>query len=208
MQVTETSRVGLKRGCQITLASAELDAKVNEKLAKARSGFVMKGFRKGKVPMTLLRKQFGGQAFVEAMEDAARELMDSHFEKTGERPVKEPKIELVGQKWKDGEDVVFQMFYETLPEIPEIDLKAIHLERLVAKPDDADLDAKLEELAKELPHYVDGKKGAKARNGDQVLLDFKLLIDGKEFDGGDAEDFPVVIGERETVPGFNEQLIA
>ena len=80
MQVTETLNEGLKRGYEITLTAAELDAKVEEKLKEAQPEVEMKGFRKGKVPMALLRKQFGERILGEAMQEAIDGAMNDHFE--------------------------------------------------------------------------------------------------------------------------------
>ena len=132
MQVTETLNEGLKRGYTITLTADELDAKVNEKLAEAQPDVEMKGFRKGKVPMALLKKQFGQRVLGEAMQESIDGAMSSHFEESGDRPALQPKIEMQnGEEWKEGDDVVVDMSYEALPEIPEVDLKSIELEKLV-----------------------------------------------------------------------------
>ena len=148
MQVTETLNEGLKRGYSITIAAAELEAKVNEKLEEARPEVEMKGFRKGKVPMPLLKKQFGQRILGEAMQEAVDGAMSEHFEKSGDRPALQPEVTMVdGETWKEGDDVNVTMSYEALPEIPEVDLSKIELERLVAKADDASVDEALANLA-------------------------------------------------------------
>ncbi len=118
MQVNETMNEGLKRGYQITVLADELDPKVNEKLAEAQPDVEMKGFRKGKVPMALLKKQFGDRLLGEAMQEAVDGAMSQHFEETGDRPAMQPDVKMVGEDWKKGEDVEVEMTYEKLPEIP------------------------------------------------------------------------------------------
>ncbi|MGR3372975.1 MAG: trigger factor, partial [Pseudooceanicola nanhaiensis] len=126
MQVTETQNEGLKRGYQITLTADELDAKVNEKLVEAQPEIEMKGFRKGKVPMALLKKQFGQRLIGEAMQEAIDGAMNKHFEDSGDRPALQPNVQMKdGETWKEGDDVVVDMTYEALPEIPEVDLSDI-----------------------------------------------------------------------------------
>ena len=88
MQVTETLNEGLKRGYAITVTAAELDAKVNEKLAEAQPTVEMKGFRKGKVPLALLKKQFGQRLMGEAMQESIDGAMSDHFESWGDRPAR------------------------------------------------------------------------------------------------------------------------
>lgn len=208
MQVTETLNEGLKRGYTITLTAAELDAKVVEKLTEAQPEIEMKGFRKGKVPMALLRKQFGQRLLGEAMQDAIDGAMKDHFEASGDRPAMQPKIEMQGgETWKEGDDVVVDVSYDTLPEIPELDLSAVELERLVVKAEDASVTEALENLAKTAQNFEDRRKGSKAKDGDQVVIDFLGKVDGEAFEGGAAEDYPLVLGSGSFIPGFEDQLV-
>lgn len=206
MQVTETLNEGLKRGYQITLPAAELDAKVNEKLAEAQPEVEMKGFRKGKVPMALLKKQFGQRLMGEAMQEAIDGAMTQHFEITGDRPALQPDVEMVGgEDWKEGDDVVMKINYEALPAIPEVDLSALKLEKLVVKAEDEAVEEALKNLAESAQNF-ETKKG-KAADGDQVVIDFVGKVDGEAFEGGSAEDYPLVLGSNSFIPGFEEQLI-
>jgi trigger factor len=129
MQVTETLNDGLKRAYTITVTAAELEAKVQEKLVEAQPEIEMKGFRKGKVPLAILRKQFGQRLLGDAMQDAIDGAMKDHFDKTGDRPALQPEVKMVeGETWAEGQDVVVEMSYETLPPIPDVDAGKIVLE--------------------------------------------------------------------------------
>ncbi len=207
MQVTETLNEGLKRGYSIKLTADELDAKVTEKLTEAQPEVEMKGFRKGKVPLALLKKQFGPRVLGEAMQESIDGAMAKHFEDSGDRPALQPKVEMTNQDWKEGDDVEVEMSYEALPEIPDIDMKSLSLEKLVVKPDDAAVDEALKGLAENSQNYSDRKKGSKAKDGDQVVIDFSGSVDGEVFEGGTAEDYPLVLGSNSFIPGFEEQLV-
>jgi len=207
MQVTETLNEGLKRGYAITVTAAELDAKVNAKLEEARPDIEMKGFRKGKVPMSLLKKQFGPRVLGEAMQESIDGAMGEHFEQSGDRPAGQPLVKMTNEDWKEGDDVNVEMTYEALPEIPDVDLKSIELERMVVKADDAAVTEALENLAETAQDFKDRRKGSKAKDGDQVVIDFVGKIDGEAFDGGSAEDYPLVLGSNSFIPGFEEQLV-
>ena len=207
MQVNETLNDGLKRGYAITLTAAELDAKVNEKLAEAQPEVEMKGFRKGKVPMALLKKQFGQRVMGEAMQESIDGAMSKHFEDSGDRPAMQPEVKMTNEDWKEGDDVEVEMTYEKLPEIPEIDMSKIELEKLVVKADDAAVQEALENLAENAQDFKARKKGSKAKDGDQVVMDFVGKVDGEAFEGGSAEDFPLVLGSGNFIPGFEEQLV-
>ena len=207
MQVTETLNEGLKRGYTITVTAAELDVKVQEKLIEAQPEIEMKGFRKGKVPMALLRKQYGERLMGDAMQDAIDGAMKSHFETTGDRPALQPEVKMTNDDWKEGDDVVVSMAYECLPAIPEVDLSAIKLERLVAKAESAAVDEALENLAGSAKNFEDRKKGTKAKSGDQVVIDFLGKVDGEAFEGGAGTDYPLELGSNSFIPGFEDQLV-
>jgi trigger factor len=208
MQVTETLNDGLKRGYTITVTAAELEAKVQEKLVEAQPEIEMKGFRKGKVPLAILRKQFGQRLLGDAMQDAIDGAMKDHFDKTGDRPALQPEVKMVeGEAWAEGQDVVVEMSYETLPPIPDVDASKIKLEKLVVKAADADVDEALKNLAATAQNFEDRKKGAKAKDGDQVVIDFKGSVDGELFEGGSADDYALVLGSKSFIPGFEEQLV-
>ena len=208
MQVTETLNEGLKRGYEIVVPAAELDAKVNEKLAEAQPEVEMKGFRKGKVPMALLKKQFGQRLLGEAMQETIDGAMNKHFEDSGERPAMQPAVEMVdGENWKEGDDVKVTMSYEALPEIPEVDFSGIALERLVVKAEAEAVDEALASLAETAQDFEARAEGEAAEDGDQVVFDFLGKVDGEAFDGGSAEDYPLVLGSGSFIPGFEEQLV-
>ena len=206
MQVTETLNEGLKRAYELILTAEELDAKVNAKLVEAQPEIEMKGFRKGKVPMPLLKKQFGQRLIGESMQEAIDEAMSKHFEDSGDRPALQPEVKMTNEDWKEGEDVNVAMSYEKLPEVPEVDLSGVEIEKLVVKADDAAVDEALASLAETAQDFNDRAEGAEAQDGDQVVIDFVGKVDGEAFEGGAAEDYPLVLGSGSFIPGFEEQL--
>ena len=208
MQVTETLNEGLKRAYSIKLTAAELDTKVTEKLHEAQPDVEMKGFRKGKVPLALLKRQFGQRIMGEAMQETIDGAMSKHFEDSGDRPAMQPNVEMKeGEKWKEGDDVEVSLTYEALPTIPEVDFSKIKLQKLVVKSDKAAVDEALDNLASSANDFKDRKKGSKAKDGDQVVIDFIGTVGGEAFDGGSSEDYPLVLGSNSFIPGFETQLV-
>ena len=207
MQVTETLNEGLRRGYRIVLPASELEETVNGKLAEAQPTVEMKGFRKGKVPMALLKKQFGQRLLGEAMQETIDGAMSKHLNESGDRPAQQPDVKMTNEDWKEGDDVEVEMSYEALPTIPDVDFKAIDLEKLVAKADEAAVDEALANLAENAQDFKDRKKTAKAKDGDQIVFDFLGKVDGEAFDGGASEDYPLVLGSNSFIPGFEEQLV-
>jgi trigger factor len=207
MQVTETLNEGLKRGYAITVTAAELDEKVTEKLKEAQPEVEMKGFRKGKVPLSLLRKQFGGRLLGEAMQESIDGALSKHLEESGDRPAMQPEVKMTNEDWKEGDDVEVSVAYEALPPVPEVDFSAIKIERLKVEADDEAINEALDNLAESAQNFEDRKKGSKAKDGDQVVIDFVGKVDGEAFEGGSAEDYPLVLGSNSFIPGFEDQLV-
>ena len=197
MQVTETLNEGLKRSYAIRVPAAELEAKVTEKLEEARKDFQMKGFRKGKAPAALMKKMFGKSVLGEAMQESIDKAMREHFEASGDRPALQPEVKMTSEDWQEGQDVEVSMTYEALPQVPEVAFGELKLEKLVAEIDDAAVDEALKNLAGSANSFEDRKKGAKAKDGDQVTIDFKGTVDGAAFDGGDGGGFPAGAGLEE-----------
>jgi trigger factor len=208
MNVKETLNDGLKRGYQFTLPAAELAATVDAKLKEAQPEVEVKGFRKGKVPMAMLKKQFGPRVLGDAMQEAIDGALRDHLETSGDRPAVQPKVEMQdGENWKEGDDVVVNVSYENLPTIPEFDLSTLSLEKLTVPAEEAAVTEALESLAKSSQSFEDRKKAQKSKSGDQVTIDFKGFVDGEAFEGGEAEDYPLVLGSNSFIPGFEDQLV-
>jgi trigger factor len=207
MQVTETLNEGLKRGYSITVPATELEAKVTEKLEEARKDFQMKGFRKGKAPAALMKKLFGKSVLGEAMQETIDKAMRDHFEASGDRPALQPQVKVENEDWQEGQDVSVSMTYEALPQVPEVAFSELALEKLVVEIEDAAVEEALQNLASTAKVYEDRAEGAAAEDGDQVVIDFKGSVEGEAFDGGAADDFPLVLGSGGFIPGFESQLV-
>src|SRR6056297_2706195 len=153
MQVSETLNEGLKRGYAITVTASELDDKVTEKLKEAQPDVEMKGFRKGKVPLPLLKKQFGQRLLGETMQEVIDGAMNKHFEDSGDRPAMQPEVKMTNEDWKEGDDIQVDMSYEKLPEMPEVDLSSLKLEKMIVKAGDEEVDEALKNLAETAQNF-------------------------------------------------------
>jgi trigger factor len=208
MQVTQTLNDGLKRGYTLTLGGAELDAKVTDKLVEVQPEVEIKGFRKGKVPMAMLRKQFGERVLGDVLNETVDAAINDLLAESGDRPALQPKVEMEnGKDWKPGMDAVFTLSYEALPAIPSFDRSTLTLERMVVKAEESAVTEALENLAKSAQNFDDRKKGSKAKDGDQVVIDFEGFLGDEPFEGGKGEDYPLVLGSGSFIPGFEEQLV-
>ena len=205
MEVSETLSEGLKRAYSAKAPASEIEAKVVEKLEAVRPSAQLPGFRKGKVPLPLLRQRFGKSLMGEVMQEMVDETLSSHFQNSGHRPAAQPDVKMLNESFDEGDDLSLEFSYEMLPQVPETSLSDIKLERLAVEVADEAVEEALSNLAENAKTY-EAKDGA-AEDGDQVVIDFVGKIDGEPFEGGAAEDFPLVLGSAQFIPGFEDQLV-
>ncbi len=207
MQVTQTKSEGLRREYSVVVAAAALEAKTTEKLESVRKGFQMKGFRKGKVPLLLLMKMFGKSVLGEVVQETVEKTVADHLSESGHRPAQQPDINIVNEEFNEGDDLTVEFHYECLPDVPELDFSTIKLERKIVTVEQSSIDEALGKLAEDSTDYKARGKTAKAKDADQIVIDFIGTIDGEPFEGGTVEDYPLVLGSNSFIPGFEEQLV-
>ena len=205
MQVTELSAEGLKRQFKIVLPASDLSSKVDERLTELAQTAQLPGFRKGKVPVGLLKKQYGQALYGEALEAAVNQSTAKAIEDRGLKPAMQPRVDL--KTLEEGKDVEFEVAIEVLPEIGKLDFSGIELERLKADVPAKDVDEALSRIAKANREQKAVDPARPAQKGDAVKLDFVGSVDGTEFPGGTAQDYVLEIGSGSFIPGFEDQLI-
>jgi trigger factor len=205
MQVTELPAEGLKRQFKIVVPAGDLSAKVDERLAEMARTAQMPGFRAGKVPVGLLKKQYGQALFGEAVEQAVNSSTAKAIEDRGLKPALQPRVDL--KQLEEGKDVEFEVAIEVLPEIGKLDFSDVELERLKASVPDKDVDEAIERIAKANREEKPVDPPRPAQKGDAIKLDFVGSVDGKEFPGGAAQNYTLEIGSGSFIPGFEDQLI-
>ncbi|MEM9144798.1 MAG: trigger factor [Pseudomonadota bacterium] len=207
MDVTETKSEGLRREYSVVVSADALEAKTTEKLETVRADFQMKGFRKGKAPLPLLRKMFGKSVMGEVVQETVEETVQAHLTETGHRPAGQPEIKIANEAYKEGDDLQVEIGYDCLPDVPVLDYGTIALERRVVEVEDDAVDEGLKRLADSATEFDPREEDAAAEDGDQVVIDFLGKVDGTPFEGGEAEDYPLVLGSNSFIPGFEEQLV-
>lgn len=205
MQVTELSAEGLKREYQVVVEAAEIEQRVDKRLGELKDTIKVPGFRPGKVPVTLLKKQYGRSVMGEVLEQAVNEGSQQAINDNELKPALRPKIEVTS--FEDGKDLQFSMELEVLPDVPKVELKEIELTKLVAPVSDEAFGESLDNFTKRFQEYEAPEKERPSEDGDQLTIDFLGKVDGEAFEGGAADDFPLVLGSGSFIPGFEEQLI-
>ncbi|NCU11435.1 MAG: trigger factor [Sphingomonadaceae bacterium] len=206
MQIVETSNEGLKRAYTVTIKAKDIAAKIDGEVTKIAPQVRMPGFRPGKVPANLVKKMHGPALHQEALNTSVREALDKVIADNALRPAMQPQIAL-GEGYDEGKDAELTVTLEVLPTIATPAVDGIKLEKLVVPVSDAEVDEQLARLAEGSKSFVDAKKGKKAENGDQLIIDFVGKLDGVAFEGGSATDAALELGAGRFIPGFEEQLV-
>ena len=206
MQIVETTNEGLKRAYTVTIPAGSIAAMIEGEVTKIAPQVRMPGFRPGKVPANLVKKMHGPAIHQEALNTSIRDAMDKLVADHKLRPATQPQVAL-GEGYEEGKDAELTVSLEVLPTIEAPSLDGLKLEKLTVAVADAEVDEQLERLASGMKNFVDAKKGKKAENGDQVVIDFVGKLDGVEFEGGSAQDTALELGAGRFIPGFEEQLV-
>jgi trigger factor len=204
MQVTELANEGLRREYKIIISAKDIGEKVSARLDEVGQTIALPGFRRGKVPASLLKKRFGPAIMGEVLEQALTDSSQQAMAERGLRPAIQPKIEVT--KFDEGKDLEYTLAVELMPEITPVDFRSLELERLAPAIGEAEIDKALTRMAEEMrrTEKVDPRP---ARSGDTLVIDFVGRIDGKEFQGGAGQDHHLELGSNSFVRGFEEQLV-
>jgi len=211
MQVTETSAAGLKREYRVVVPATDLEARVNARLDELKGRVQLRGFRPGKVPAAHLKRLYGKAAMAEVIEATVREANSKIVSDNGLKLATEPKVVLPSEEAAVAgliagkSDLAYTVEIEIVPPITLADFKSIKLTRLTAEVTDADVDLALQRIAEQNRPFSPKSEGAE--KGDRLILSFQGMIEGKPFEGGAAEDVPLILGAGQFIPGFDNHLV-
>ncbi len=202
MQVTVENVSELGRRMTVTIDDANIEQAIAERLIAIRPSVKMSGFRPGKVPMKMVEQSHGPSARREVIDGLVQSSMQEAFVQEKISPAGAPHIDKLEDK---GEELVYSMIYDVFPEVKEVNLKGVKIEKVTAEVQDGDVDTMLETLREQRLTWEPLKRAAKETDG--VTIDFVGSIDGEEFDGGKGVDTLVVIGDGNMLPEFENQLV-
>lgn len=196
MQVSLSATSGLERRLEVAVPATEVNSEVEQRLKNISRTARLKGFRPGKAPITVVRKQFGEQVHAEVVSDLMRSSFAQAITQEKLTPAAGPRIEpiTVGP----GTELKYAAIFEVLPEIKVKPFDSIAVERPVSEVTDQDIDAMIESMRRQRPLFTAVERAAKET--DRVTIDFDGKIDGQPFEGGEGRDVTVVIGTRQALP--------
>jgi trigger factor len=203
MQVSVETTQGLERRLTITVSADSVDTAVKARLQQLAKTQRINGFRPGKVPVSVIKKRFGHAVRQEVAGDVMQRNFYEAIMKEKITPAGMPTFDMT--KDVDGQDLEFVATFEVYPEVKVAGLDKIKVEKPVVEITDKDLDTMMKTLQTQHASWKEVKR--KAKKDDKVTVNFVGTIDGEEFDGGKAEDFPLELGKGRMIPGFEKPLV-
>ena len=202
MQVTTEAVSGVARRLNVSVPTSRVNEQFEARLQRTAKTVKINGFRPGKVPLNVVRREYGAGIYQEVVNDIIR---DSVFE-----AIQQEKINAVGMpnidKVENKEDaLVFEATVEVYPEVEVKSFADLEVERKSSEINDADVDVMIENLQKQRASWTETK--GMAKKDMQVTFDFEGTVDGEKCEGGTAEDFKLVLGSGRMIPGFEDGIV-
>jgi len=204
MQVSVETTSGLERRMTVEVPKEKIDQEIRSRLKSLAGRVKLDGFRPGKVPLKVIEKRYGGQVQQEVLGEV---MQSSFYEAISQEkliPAGQPHIEPKVMA-DDAQGLEFTATFEVYPEITLADMSQVNIEKPVVEITEQDIDNMVETIRKQQTSYKTAEK--KSENGDKVVIDFEGKIDNEPFEGGKAEQYPVLLGANRMIPGFEEQLV-
>ncbi len=211
MQVTETLNSGLKREITVKVPAGDMESKLIARLETARGKARINGFRPGKVPIQHLRKMYGKSLMAEVVNEILSDTPRNIVAERGEKAAMQPEVTMTEDEKEaekilsGGADFEFKLAYEIIPAFEIKDVSAIAVTRPVYDVPEEEIEEQVKRVAESARSYT--VKDGEAQLGDRVTIDYVGKIGGEPFAGGDGSDQPLVLGSKDFIPGYEEQLI-
>jgi trigger factor len=203
MQVSVTTTRGLERRVEVAVPAKEVASEVEERLRRLSRTARLKGFRPGKAPYAVVRKQFGDQVHAEVIGDLMRSSFAEAVSQEQLKPATGPRIEPIALE--PGSDLKYAAVFEVLPEVSVKPFEEIAVERPTAKVTEADIDAMLESMRRQRPVFTPVERAAQTT--DRVTVDYDGRIDGKPFEGGEKRDATFILGSGQVLEELDAALV-
>jgi trigger factor len=203
MQFTVTNTSGLERRVEVQIPHTRVAGEVDRKLRELSRTANVRGFRKGKVPLPVIKQQYGSQVHGDTVSELIRQGYSDAVNQEKLRPAGGPRIEPI--QVAPGNDLKFAAVFEVMPEVSIKPVEELAIERPVAEISESDVDAMLESMRKQRVTYQAVDRPA--QKDDRVVVDFAGRVDGVAFEGGTGTDMTVVIGGGRAIPDFENAII-
>ena len=206
MKIEETKKTkDLNIEWKITIKANDINLELDQKYSDIQKELKIPGFRQGKVPLNIIKERYSKSVIPEVTDKIINQMLSKAILERKLRPAVQPRVDV--DKYEEGGDMSLLVSFQIMPEISDIDLKSITLEKSVLKILDTDIQNSLDDIAKNHERFKPLVKKRKSIMGDLILFDYNGKINGKEFSGGSGKDETVVLGSNKYIPGYEEQMV-
>ena len=203
MKTSLSTLEGLKRSLTVELPIDTFNQKTEKILQSLANKARIDGFRKGKIPATILRQRFGASAKADATQEVVSETLEEALADADVSPAAQPSLTTVDTESSD--NFSYTIEFEVYPEVSVAPLSNLDIDQISATVSDEDEERALQDLQDRATEYKTVKR--KSKNGDRLIIDFEGLLEGESFEGGAAEGFEIVLGRGAMIEGFEQGLI-
>ena len=204
MKVTVANKKGLNKDLKIFIDKKTMNSYMDKKYDEIKGTVNLKGFRPGKVPREILKRQFGQAVFSEVLDKVLKETSTKALEENKIKPAGQPKLDL--KTYGEDKDLEYVL---SVTELPKVEIKSIEnlkFDEYTVKIDKKEADQRIKEIAKNQPNFKDAKD-AKAKEGDLVTFDYTATVNEKTFKGSEGKNTQLTLGKDLFLKGFDKQLI-
>jgi len=205
MKVTVENIKGLNKDLKVLIDKETMNSYMDEKYEEIKGTINLKGFRPGKVPKEVLKRQFGKAVFGEVLDKVLKETSTKALEEKKIKPAGQPKLDL--KTYGEDKELEYVLSVTELPKVEVKSIENIKFDQYSVKIDNSETDKRIKEIAKNQPSFKEASADAIAKEGDLVTLDYKATVDGKEFKGSEGKNTQLTLGKDLFLKGFDKQLI-
>ena len=205
MKVTVENKKGLNKDIKVFIDKKTMESHMEEKYEEIKSTVNLKGFRPGKVPKEVLKRQFGKALFSEVLDKVLKDTSTKALADNKIKPAGQPKLDL--KTYGEDKELEYIMSVTELPKIDIKSIKDIKFDQYTVKIDSSETDKRIKEIAKNQPSFKEATADTKASEGDLVVLDYNATVDEKPFKGGEGKNTQLTLGKDLFLKGFDKQLI-
>tara|TARA_Y100000590_G_C15637780_1_gene983671 strand:- start:89 stop:1516 length:1428 start_codon:yes stop_codon:yes gene_type:complete len=205
MKVTVENKKGLNKDLKVFVDKKTMNSYLEEKYDEIKKNIILKGFRPGKVPKEIIKRQFGKEVMGEVLDKVLKDTSTKALEENKIKPAGQPKIDL--KSFGEGKDLEYIISVTELPKIEIKSLENIKYDEYSVKIDLKETDKRIEEIAKTQNNFKDSEENYSSKEGDLVVFDYKASVDGKDFKGNEAKNTQLVLGKDLFIKGFDKQLV-
>jgi len=205
MKVTVENIKGLNKDIKVFIDKKTMNAHMDEKYEEIKNTVNLKGFRPGKVPREILKRQFGQAIFSEVLDKVLKDTSVKALEDNKIKPAGQPKLDL--KTYGEDKDLEYVM---SVTELPKVELKSVEnikYDEYSVKIEANETDKRIKEIAKSQNNFIDVADKVEAADGNSVVFDYKATIDGKDFTGGEGKNTQLILGKDLFIKGFDKQLV-